>query len=56
MLDSIYHMQLKILKNHLSSVKRPDFTIFYATFNLASLRNINKFVYYIPINLFIIYL
>ena len=31
MLDSIYHMTLKLLKNHIFGVKCQYFTIFYAT-------------------------
>ena len=31
MLDSIYHMTLKLLKNCILSVKRQDFVICYAT-------------------------
>ena len=30
MLDSIYHMTLKLLKIHTFGVKRQDFAIFYA--------------------------
>ena len=31
MLDSIYHMTLKEIKNHIFGRKLQDFTIFYAT-------------------------
>ena len=30
MLDSIYHMTLKLTKNHIFGMKRQDFVIFYA--------------------------
>ena len=30
MLDSIYHMTLELLKNHILALKRHEFTIFYA--------------------------
>ena len=30
-LDSIYHMTLKLLKNHILGVKTKDFAIFYGT-------------------------
>ena len=35
MLDSIYHMTSKLLKNHIVGVKRQDFAIFYAMFKMA---------------------
>ena len=31
MLDSVYHMTLKLPKHHIFGVKRQDFAIFYAT-------------------------
>ena len=31
MLDSIYHMTLRLLKNHIFGVKHQGFAIFYAT-------------------------
>ena len=31
LLDSVYHMTLKLLKNHIFGVKHPDFSLFYAT-------------------------
>ena len=31
MLDSIYHLMLKLIKNHTFGVKGQDFVIFYTT-------------------------
>ena len=31
MLDSFYHMTLKLIKNHIFGLKCQDFAIFYAT-------------------------
>ena len=31
MLDSVYHMALKLFKNHIVGVKRQDFAVFYAS-------------------------
>ena len=36
MLDSIYHMTLKLLNNHILGVKTQDFAIFYATLKWTS--------------------
>ena len=33
MLDSIYHMTLKLIENHIFGVKHQDFITFYAKFN-----------------------
>ena len=44
MLDSIYHMALKLLKNSLFGVRTEDFAIFYATLKWTSLRNVTKSV------------
>ena len=43
MLDSIYHMTLKLLKNHLS-IKMENFAIFNATQKWTSLCNLTKSV------------
>ena len=42
MLDSIYHMTLKLLKNSIFGVETEDFAIFYAMLKWMSLRNITK--------------
>ena len=44
MLDSIYHMTLKLLKNHILGVKKHDFAIVYATLKWMSLHNVTKSV------------
>ena len=42
MLDSTYHMTLKLVKSSIFCEKTQDFAIFYATFKWTSLRNITK--------------
>ena len=44
MLDSIYHMTLKFLENHIFGVKRQDLAIFYTMLQWTSLPNITKSV------------
>ena len=46
MLDSIYHMTLKLPKNSIFGVKTEDFAIFYATLKWMSLRYVTKSVYH----------
>ena len=44
MLDSIYHMTLKLLRYHIFGVKTQDFAIFYTTLKWVSLHNVTKSV------------
>ena len=44
MLDSIYHITLKLIKNSIFDVKMQDFAIFYATLKWMSLHNVTKSV------------
>ena len=44
MLDSIYHMILKLFKNHFFGMKTQDFAIFCTTLKWTSSRNFTKSV------------
>ena len=43
MLDSIYHMTLKLLKNSIFGLRMADLTIFYATLNARLISYVNDF-------------
>ena len=42
MLDSLYHMPLKSLKNHILGMKTPKFCHLYETLQWRSLRNVTN--------------
>ena len=44
MLDSIYHMTLKLLTNSIFDVEAQDLAIFYAMLKWTSLRTVSKSV------------